>query len=269
MPVCTFGPFQTAVRLTDDPAADYWSPSVTSNNLTIYFGGSRTGQAEHIFSTTRPSVDAQFIETTLTPGVNSTAAEGTAVESFDGLSLYFYSTRAGGQGDRDIWVATRTDRSGAFGQPSPLDSINSDGMDHLPWLSRDERLLVFSSARAGGEGSSDVWFTLRESVGEAFGTPVPLLGVNTSAYEGRAALTADRLSVVFASMRPGGQGDIDLWSATRASADAPFESVTNLGQLNSEGADVDPYLSDDGRELFFASDRRGRYELWQATRSCE
>jgi hypothetical protein len=41
------------------------------------------------------------------PGINSTAADGSPALSKDGKTLYFFSTRAGGLGLRDIWVATR------------------------------------------------------------------------------------------------------------------------------------------------------------------
>jgi len=39
--------------------------------------------------------------------VNSTANEGSTSISWDGLSLYFYSTRPGGLGLADIYVSTR------------------------------------------------------------------------------------------------------------------------------------------------------------------
>jgi hypothetical protein len=39
--------------------------------------------------------------------VNSTTADGCPIESADGRSLYFASTRPGGVGGNDIWVAHR------------------------------------------------------------------------------------------------------------------------------------------------------------------
>src|SRR5262249_20059293 len=136
-------------------------------------------------------------------------------------------------------------------------------------VSPDELTLVFSSARAGGAGGADLWQAERTSRTGVFSAPVPLPGVNTSANEGRAALSSDRLSVIFTSDRPGGLGGSDLWMATRASSDDDFGLATNLGELNGAAADIDPSLSEDGLDVLFASSRGGRSELWRAQRSCE
>jgi len=40
--------------------------------------------------------------------VNSSANEGGPALSFDGTTLYFYSTRAGGSGSNDLYVTSRT-----------------------------------------------------------------------------------------------------------------------------------------------------------------
>ena len=266
---CVFGPFERLERLTNDSNGDYWSPSMSSDSLTVYFGGNRLDEPEHIFSTVRADPEAEFLVASPTRGVNSVSSEGTPVESFDGRTLYFYSTRPGGRGDRDLWVVTRADRSSDFASPSNLASVNSTGDDQLPWLSRDELMLVFSSTRAGGSGSADLWVSRRASRGEAFSAPAALGGVNSSAYEGRAALASDQRSIIFASRRDGGRGNNDLWAASRTSLAQDFGPAENLVELNSSDADIDPSLSDDGRELLFVSNRRGRSEIFRATRPCD
>jgi Tol biopolymer transport system component len=130
-------------------------------------------------------------------------------------------------------------------------------------------MLVFSSTRAGGSGSADLWVSRRASRGEAFSAPAALGGVNSSAYEGRAALASDQRSIIFASRRDGGRGNNDLWAASRTSLDQDFGPAENLVELNSSDADIDPSLSDDGRELLFVSNRRGRSEIFRATRPCD
>lgn len=267
-PRCVFGPFSELERLTNDPSGDYWSPAMSSDSLTVYFGGNRLDQAEHIFSTARPDPSAPFVSAVLTAGVNSNASEGTPIESFDGRTLYFYSTRPGGPGNRDLWSATRPDRASNFGAPAPLAAINGPGVDHLPWLSRDELTLVFSSIRPGGAGDGDLWVAHRDAPDQDFSEPVPLDGINSPASEGRAALSSDQRSIIFASARPAGRGAFDLWTATRASIDDPFGDAENLDELNGPSSEIDPFLSEDGRELLFISDRRGRAEIWRATRTC-
>jgi len=268
-PSCVFGPFAELERLTNDASADYWSPAMSSDSLTVYFGGNRGNDPEHIFSTARANPTAPFLTAILTAGINSNASEGTPIESFDGRTLYFYSTRPGGEGNRDLWSATRPDRASAFARPAPVAAINGPGVDHLPWLSRDELTLVFSSIRAGGDGDGDIWVSRRDSRDGDFAPPVPLDGVNSPAAEGRATLSSDQLGIIFASTRTGGRGGFDLWTATRASLDQGFGDAENVGELNETSSDIDPFLSEDGRELLFVSDRRGRPEIWRATRPCE
>ena len=120
-------------------------------------------------------------------GLDSGTGDGTPLLSHDGLRLYFYSQRAGGSGDRDLWQAARADATADFGPPAPLAGINSPALDHLPWLSADELTLLFVSTRADGVGQSDLWLARRTKLEEDFGEPAPLLGaVSSSADEGAA-----------------------------------------------------------------------------------
>lgn len=76
--------------------------------------------------------------------------------------------------------------------------------------------------------------------------------VSSHADEGRASLALDGQRIVFASRRAGGRGGWDLWQATRR--DGRWQQAEPL-PFNSDGDDLDPYLSSDGRWLLFASDR--------------
>ncbi len=68
------------------------------------------------------------------------------------------------------------------------------------------------------------------------------------------AVSSDELTIYFTSDRPGGEGDYDLWKATRSSIDEPFGNVTNLGKLiNTEGKEEFPTLRTDTR-LYYSSD---------------
>lgn len=79
------------------------------------------------------------------------------------------------------------------------------------------------------------------------------------------AVSSDELTIYFSSNRPGGQGDYDLWKATRENVNEPFSSITNLGkQINSEGKEQFPSLRSDTR-LYYSSDGLaglGGYDLF-------
>ncbi len=83
-------------------------------------------------------------------------------------------------------------------------------------------------------------------------------------------ISADGLSLYFASNRPGGSGDFDLWVSTRTSTDEPWSEPVNLGQtINSSSLEWHPSLTADGLELYFDSDQpggQGSWDLWVSKR---
>jgi TolB protein len=57
-----------------------------------------------------------------------------------------------------------------------------------------------------------------------------------------------------ANNRPGGYGGYDLWISKRETPNSPWQEPVNLGpNVNSSGREVEPSISGDGLELYFAS----------------
>ena len=78
---------------------------------------------------------------------------------------------------------------------------------------------------------------------------------NTPYTDGCPIQSPDGLSFYMASNRPGGQGLLDIWVATRASTDDPWGAPTNLGApVNSAADDFCPTPTR-GNGLFFVSAR--------------
>lgn len=78
------------------------------------------------------------------------------------------------------------------------------------------------------------------------------LPINSADRELGGDMTTDGLMLVFASSRPGGQGTIDLWIATRNSIDEPWSDPTNPGPaINTGATETQPALSADGLTLLF------------------
>ena len=87
------------------------------------------------------------------------------------------------------------------------------------------------------------------------GTVCPAV-VNSAFNDTHPALSKDGLSLYFASSRPGGSGDYDLWVTQRDSLDDCWQGPRNLGPVvNSAFQDFAPNLSTDGHWLFFHSKR--------------
>jgi len=82
--------------------------------------------------------------------------------------------------------------------------------------------------------------------------------INSPDNEGGATLSKNRLSLYFASNRPGGYGLSDLFVSQRTSEEEPWGAPVNLGSVvNSAAEDTNANLSRDGHWLFFMSRRPG------------
>jgi hypothetical protein len=106
--------------------------------------------------------------------------------------------------------------------------------------------------------------------------PSPINLPNT--FSGTPCMSADALTLYFASDRPGGYGKWDLWVATRQSTAENWGEPVNLGpEVNTDAAEVMPSISADGLTLFFGDGnpfnwraRNGTandYQVWMTTRA--
>lgn len=251
----------------NNPGIELWSPAFSSDVLSIYFGFTGPGGAtERIAHATRSDRVSPFEQGQPLPPLINEGTEGSPYLSSNGLSLYFYSRRGGGMGNRDLYVATRPSTASQFDTVTALSSLNGPGMDHQPEVSADELSIYFVSDRSG---NVDIWHATRASVGAAFGAPQPVSELNTSSDEGGITLSSDGLEAIIASNRPGGAGARDLYRATRASTADPFGNLQPLSELNTPDNEIDPALSADGKELYFASNRGGaESNLYRVVRSC-
>ena len=184
--------------------------------------------------------------------------------STDGLTMYGDAPDGSGW---SIWVKTRETIHDDWPviasaiKPTPPNSSYSDGN---PDISADNLTLIFSSRRPGGlGGGSDIWQTTRVSTDDPWSEPVNLgPTINSPYYDTQPCISADGLSLVFSSDRPGGYGDRDIYLSTRATVSDPWLEPMNLGPIvNSPSSDSGPDISSDGLTLFFDSRRPGGYGL--------
>jgi hypothetical protein len=191
--------------------------------------------------------------------------------SADGLTIYLVALVPPTLGLTDLWYATRPDLASPFDPPVHLAEISSEAEDRGPNISTDGLTIYFNSDREGGQGSYDIWRATRPDLGSPFGEPENVEELNLDAWDGVPHLTADGLTIYFASNRIwiGSMGALDIWVATRPDLDSPFGSPRNVVELNSTGTDASPSLTADGLTIYFHSDRpggAGDMDLWVATR---
>lgn len=277
-PPCTaFGAFGEPQLITGlGLSAQTLGPVFSADGLTLFFSTlgevSEAGVGdENIFSAQRKPGGSQFAPAELVANLDAGGTdEGTPFLSFDGLSLYFFSTRPGpgAQGDRDIWLAQRPALDAPFGEPQVLPGVNGPDLEHLPRLSRDELTIAFVSSRESPNEATNLWVAQRESRSDEFAAPVEVPGINGNARDEGFSFSADGLTLFFASNRQALE-QMDLFVATRPDAEASFGTPEPLAQLNSDVDELDPQLSPDGLELFFASAREGGFQLFRASRECD
>jgi hypothetical protein len=93
--------------------------------------------------------------------INSAATEQRPSVRFDGLEVFFYSNRAGSDGN-DLWASTRTTVFEPWSAPENLGpTVNSASNDQQPYIAADRQTLFFASDRSGGFGALDLLMSKR------------------------------------------------------------------------------------------------------------
>ncbi len=126
-------------------------------------------------------------------------------------------------------------------------SPSGDAFTGQPFFSADGNKLYFTH---------DANILVVDRTPEGWGSPQVLPSpINSSSSDVYYSQTLDG-TVYFASDRPGGSGQLDIWR-TRQEPNQPLQ-VENLGALiNTSAYDYDPHVDPAGEYLLFASNRSG------------
>ncbi len=180
-----------------------------------------------------------------------------------GKILYFTSTRKGSpynlssfsttsEWGEDIYEIEKTENGWSSPRvlPSPINSTNNDGS---ATFSGDGQTMVYGACnREEGIGSCDLYIATLQ--GNSWSTPINMGNVvNSDKWEAQPALSADGSMLLFCSERVGGYGNSDIYMSLRN----PFGEwgvSQNLGPIiNTPSTESSPFLSADGKTLYFAS----------------
>lgn len=146
-------------------------------------------------------------------GSDTTASNGHPAISSDELTLIFSRDRKGGQGGKDLWIATRTSTTDEFKKPMNLGAvINTPGDEVFPFL-RNDTTLYFASNGHPGLGGLDIFKSVKR--GDEWTTPVNLeVPVNSSADDFAMIFQPGEEQGFFTSNRKGGKGGDDIYAFT-------------------------------------------------------
>ena len=136
---------------------------------------------------------------------------------------------------------------------------NTKGFDALTYVSGDGKYALMTINNEALEetttSSSDIFeLSLSTSTGK-WGSPKAIdnKSINSSYYDGSATMTADRKTMYFVSDRKGDKKSTDIYRVQKdGSAWGKAEALPDY--INTTGRETTPYITPDGKFLFFSSD---------------
>jgi hypothetical protein len=196
------------------------------------------------------------------PEVSSPAISATGTELWVGML----------NGDNtDIFKSEL--QAGTWTTPVRVAELCSSDYDDAPRQPAvDGTLMPLSSKRHGGL-LYQIYLSKRENENAAWSEPSQaLLGaVSSDAFQSADGfLNSTGLELYFSSTRDGDHADSDLYVSRRASLSDAFgqpEALTDLNDPVDRSEERMPWLSGDGKSLYFVSDRTGQYTLYLATKA--
>jgi hypothetical protein len=266
-----FGPPTPVNELAASSGEDY-KPTLTADMLEIYFLSNRPGGpggGGDVWRAIRANPGDPWGQPGCVLEVSSPNHETSPAVSGDGLTLWVSSDRPGGKGDLDIWVSSRADRKAAWSSPTEVAELSSSAADIPRPPGQFGLVMPLAMAPISTDASQPYYHTYtasRLTIGGLWTAPSPLSSVDTANTDTDGFLTDDGLSFYFSSDRnsPGHQR---MFAATRTDLRSSFASFTYLRELTGSGLqDRDPWLSLDGHQMYFSSDRSGTLKIYRAVR---
>jgi tetratricopeptide (TPR) repeat protein len=202
--------------------------------------------------------------------INSGFNDYCPLLSADGKTFYFTSRRGNTTGGQlnpddqeyyeDVYKAMWNAETNTWDSiTNDIERMNTDGFDALNWLSKDGLQGVLTVNITYGDSklitkSSDICeigMTKQNKWSSA--KPIANKTINTSFMEGSATLTADGNTMYFVSDRKGDKRSTDIYMVQK-SGKKWGSAVLLSDSINSVGRETTPFITADGRFLFFSSD---------------
>ncbi len=217
-----------------------------------------------------------FIISNVGEVINQATNEYSPVISIDESALFFTSRRLRADSTNqffvdidnqefreDIYVSYK-DINGNWMAPELL-NINTDSHAATISTSPDgQELYIYYDFSGDGQ----IWKS--ELIGETWSDPVKLgSDINTEHWETHITISTDGRELYFVSDRPGGEGNRDIYRCVKLPNDE-WSKALNIGPvINTEYDEDSPFLSADGKTLYFGStghDGMGGFDIFYSSR---
>ncbi len=185
--------------------------------------------------------------------INSPSWEGSISMSANQRMVIFSSERPGGLGGKDLYSALKMN-DGSWGRIKNLGpTINTKEDDDAPFIHPDGRTLVFSSTGHNSMGGYDIFLSDLDEIDSTWRKPLNIgYPINTVDDDIYYVLSADGKRGYYASARPGGYGDKDVYIVEPAVSSKKSHLTIVKGKVSENlkpyGCVISVYL-DNGRSF--------------------
>ncbi len=186
----------------------------------------------------------------------------------DGKRIVFASKifikEIGSEGEgANIW-SVNINKNG-WSTPNPIGSpLNTIYHDSYPSLSSNGNIYFFSR-KPGGFGVSDIYMS--KFIDGSYQKPINLGSrINTKYDEWDPYIAPDESYMIYCSTMDGGLGEDDLYISFKKH-NGKWSNPVNMGErINSKDSENRPYISPDGKYLFYACVKKGNRNIyWVST----
>jgi peptidoglycan-associated lipoprotein len=179
-------------------------------------------------------------------------------------TLYFTSTRQGAAGSIDITTGqnhsdlyeAKLDKNGKWSTPVTLaTSVVSKMNEGGAFVSKKGDMMLITRCPEAKNKQLKCQLYVCKKQGPSWAEPVLLpFCIDTVSFR-HAVLSPDGNTMYFDSRLQGGFGGNDIWMSSYDAKGKEWGQPVNLGpQVNTAGTEGYPYVSEDGKTLYFSSD---------------
>ena len=189
--------------------------------------------------------------------VNTEAEEVSPLLTHDGQSLYFvralYSENIGGKyAGMDIWMSQRQSDGTWSKASNNIGMLNNKDNNAVLGIKSDDQVLYLLNTYNNQRG---IAFTKKHNAKWTSPEVIEVPGISREDFVG--FYMSPDYDVLLISMRRGGNDNEDLFVSEKNNK-GDWSAPVNLGTtINTEGFEISPFLSDDKKRLYFASNGHG------------
>ncbi|MCS7028425.1 MAG: OmpA family protein [Bacteroidia bacterium] len=246
-----------------------YAPAISPDDKTIIFQSSRQGGVYKLYESKYDEKTKKWSEPKYLSNINNFFESKTYIFgpclSYDGNYLYF-CTDEKGMGAMDIWVSRRKGKE--WTTPTNLGPpINTEGYDGFPAISADGKALYFmrdnkSSNNKTNSGLEcyELYVSYKQPDG-SWGEPQKLPPPVNLGCERIPRIMPDGKTLYFASYRPGGKGDLDIYKSVLG-PDGKWSNPQALDFMNTSGPDNTGSINAACDKMYIASKAGNNWDIF-------